>query len=307
MLCNAAGLAGNNVGLPHSIEQAGLAVVNVTHDNHNGTASDQLVLRVHMIVDQALFDGNNDLALDLTAQLRSDEFRRVEVDGLIDARHNAVFNQNLNQLGRRLFHTGGKLADRDLIGNLDRQRCLLDDLKLQAAHLLLLLVAALVAHGSFLILALILALIPEFLLSAGVILHTLGNQIVHTVIKTVCIDGDGLGVHNTALTLALLLLRLLRLRLCFGSILLRLSRRSFVALALCRLRLRFGSGSDRKDLCNRLDLMMLRNMIEHDIELLVRQHLRVALRLIKINPDNFRNFLRLHTEIRCDFLDSILH
>ena len=197
MLRDAAGLAGDDVRLADGVEQACLAVVDVAHDDDDRAARDELVLGVLMVVDEALLDGHNDLALDLAAHLRGDEFRRVEVDGLVDRGHDAVLEQGLDDLGRGLLHAGGQLADGDLIGDLHGQRGLLDDLQAQAAHLLLLLVALLRAEGRlFAALGLILVLAGDLLLAAGEILRALGDEHVHAVVKAVGVDGDGRGIDE---------------------------------------------------------------------------------------------------------------
>ena len=92
-----------------------------------------------MVVEQPVLDRDDDLALDLAAQLRGDKFRRIVVDVLVDPGHDAIFHQAFDDVCSRLFHPGGQLADGDLVGDLDGQRGLLGDLQLEAAHLLLLL------------------------------------------------------------------------------------------------------------------------------------------------------------------------
>ena len=103
--------------------------------------------------------------LDLAAKLGGDEFRRVKVDGLVDRGHDAVFEQALDDLGRRLLHAGGQLADGDLVGNFDGQRRLLRDLKLQAAHLLGLLLLALA--GERLLTVVAVSVVAELFLAAA--------------------------------------------------------------------------------------------------------------------------------------------
>ena len=180
-----------------------------------------------MIVEELFFDGHDDLALDLAAKLDGDEFRRVEVDGLVDGRHDAVLQEALDDLDGGLFHAGGKLADGDLVGDLDDQLRLLGDLQLEAAHLFLLLGAGLAAE--FLRLLLLFVLVADLLLAALIILHALGDEGIHAVVVAVGIDRDGAGVDHAALTLALRLrlgLRLggglgrgLRTRLCLRLLL----------------------------------------------------------------------------------------
>ena len=81
-LGNAACLAGSNMGLPHVVEKAGLTVVNVTHDYNNGGAIFQLVLGVHMVVDQALLSGDDNFLLHLAAHFLGNNGGSLVVDDL---------------------------------------------------------------------------------------------------------------------------------------------------------------------------------------------------------------------------------
>ena len=76
VLRDAAGLTGRDVRAADTVEQAGLAVVDVAHDHHDRGARDEFVLAVLAVVDQALFDRHDDLVLDLAAELHSHEVRR---------------------------------------------------------------------------------------------------------------------------------------------------------------------------------------------------------------------------------------
>ena len=315
VLRDAAGLAGDDVRLADGVEQARLAVVDVAHDDDDRAARDELVRGVLMIVNEALLNGHNDLALDLAAHLRGDEFRRVEVDGLVDRGHDAVLEQGLDDLGRGLLHAGGQLADGDLIGDLHGQRGLLDDLQAQAAHLLLLLVALLRAEGRLLAaLGLILVLAGDLLLAAGEILRALGDEHVHAVVKAVGIDGDGRGIDDAALALALLLLGLGGLvgalrsgrGICGRSAALCGLGCGLRGLGLLRLGLLCLRGHG-EHLLQRSDLVLLRDHVEHNVQLLVRQHLRVAARLLKIFSNDLRNILRRHAKVSGDLLHAVFH
>ena len=198
-LGNAACLAGSNVGFPYIVEKAGLTVVNVTHNNHNGGTALQLVLGIHMVVNQALLGGNNDFLLHLAAHFFCDNGSGFIVDDLGNGSHDAVFNQAANYLGAGLLHPGSQLANADLVGNGNLNRSLLGDLQLEPTHLLLLFVAALVAKVA----ALLVVLVSNANLLAGVLLGLFGHQLLHAVIKPVSIDGNAAGVNYPALLLPL--------------------------------------------------------------------------------------------------------
>ena len=61
VLCDTACLSGGYVRVSYSIEERGLAVVNVTHYADNGCAVNQLILGVLGLVEELFFDGYNDL------------------------------------------------------------------------------------------------------------------------------------------------------------------------------------------------------------------------------------------------------
>ena len=65
VLGDAAGLAGDDVGVADVVEQRGLAVVDVAHDHHDRGARLQILRRVRVVVDQALLDRDDDFLLDL--------------------------------------------------------------------------------------------------------------------------------------------------------------------------------------------------------------------------------------------------
>ena len=350
VLRDAAGLAGRDLRVADIVEQGRLAVVDVAHDDHDRRTGDELVGGILMIVEQTLLDGDDDLVLDLAAKLSGDEFRRVKVDGLVDRGHDAVFEQALDDLGRRLLHAGGQLADGDLIGDLDDQLRLLGDLELESAHLLLLLGAGLGAEALGLLLLFV--LVADLLLAALVILHAVGDQRIDAVVIAVGVDGDGAGVDDAALALALRLrllglllgVRLLRtLRVLVVLVVLRLRRaleivllRARLLILLLRTRLialrrrgrlilrgrcsgRGGCGSRRgrrsfllccgsgKDLLDRIDLVLLRDVVKDHVQLVFRQILGAAFRFFVEFPDDLDELLRRHRKIVCDFLDLLFH
>ena len=66
VLRDAASLTGCDVCAADAVEQAGLAVVDVTHDHHDRCARDEFVLAILAVVDQTLLHRHNDLVLDLS-------------------------------------------------------------------------------------------------------------------------------------------------------------------------------------------------------------------------------------------------
>ena len=349
VLRDAASLSGRDLRVADIVEQARLAMVDVAHDDHDRRTGNKLVCGVLMVVEQTLFDGDDDLVLDLAAKLGGDELRRVKVDGLVDRGHDAVFQQALDDLGHRLFHAGGQLADGDLVGDLDDQLRLLGNFKLEAAHFLLLLGAGLCAEALGLLLLFILA--ADLLLAAGIILHAVGDERIDAVVIAVGIDRDGAGVDDAALALTLrlrllggrlgssllrarLVLAALRLRRAL-AVLLRTRRIPLLLrarLALTALRTRLvpglhglrgcgglcllcGRGSGRflllrscgKDLLDRIDLVLLRDIVDDHVQLVFRQILGAAFRLFIELPDDLDQLLGRHRKIVRDILDLLFH
>ena len=331
VLGDAAGFFRSDGGLADGVQQGGLAVVNVTHDHYDGGAGLQLFGGIHMVVDDLLLDGDGDFLLHLAAHLGGHELGGVKIDGLVDGGHDAVLHQALDDLSGGLLHPGSQLAHGDLLGNLHRQRCLPGDLHLQAAHFLLLLVPGLAAAelAGLLLIALLTLLAADALLAALIILHLLGDQIVH-VGKASGVDLHGGGVHHPALPLPFRLLGLVclgRLRAGRGGLLgtvlilglglrLRLlGLRGLLGFLLGSLglggfglgRLRLRRGLHGKHLLQRRDLVGLGHAVKHQIQFLIGEHLRIGLGLLKILGDDVRDHLRRNAEVCRDLLQTILH
>ena len=131
----------------------------------------------------------------------------VKVNGLVDAGHDAVLHQALDDLAGGFLHPGGQLAHGDLVGNLHGERRLPGHLHLQAAHFLLLLVAALVAleFAGLLLVGLLALAAADALLAALVVLHPLGYQVIH-----IC---EPVGIEPTATVKVMILKTLFNPRL----------------------------------------------------------------------------------------------
>ena len=133
VLGDAAGLARGHLGVPDIVQQGGLAVVHVAHDDHDGGAGDQVLLLVLGGVDELLLDGDDDFLLHLAAQLHGHQGGGIIVDDLRQGGHDAQFFMRLlDDLGAGLLHAGGQLAHADLVGDLDGEGRLLGDLQLEA-------------------------------------------------------------------------------------------------------------------------------------------------------------------------------
>ena len=148
----------------------------------------------------------------------------VEVDDLAEGGHDAVLHQALDHLGAGLFHAAGQLAHADLVGDHDLHGGLLGDFQLQAAHLLRLVLTALVGEGhtapalvggaDLLLAAAALALHPGGPLAAQILqalvvlgkVHVAALAGVHHLGLRHTGDGLGLLLGRTALPLALRLL-----------------------------------------------------------------------------------------------------
>ena len=325
VLGDAAGLAGSNVGLADGIQKAGLAVVDVTHDHHHGRTAFQLLGGIHMIVDDPIFDGDGDFLFHLAAHFGCHKFGGVEIDGLVDAGHDAVFHQQLDDFTGGLFHLACQLAHGDFLGDLHGDGSLPGDLHLEAAHLLLLLVPGLAALELVVLLVLLLLFAAaDLLLAAGEILGALGDQAVHTVVKPGGVDLHSRGVHHPALPLAFRLPGLLgtgRLRtagllntallpgsgLLLPGLLGYLLGFGFFLFGSGLLLLRLFLGLHGKDLLQGGNLMVLGHYGKYHIQLFLRQHLGVGLGLDAVFGQNLRDFLGCGAEIRRYFSQTILN
>ncbi len=111
MLGDAAGLAGDDVGLAHGVEQRRLAVVDVAHDrDHRGTLDEVLrgVLELRLLVDVV---GRVD-DLDLLVELVGEDLDRVVGQRLGERGHLAQLHQLLDDLGDRHAEVLGDVLDR---------------------------------------------------------------------------------------------------------------------------------------------------------------------------------------------------
>ncbi len=332
MLRNAARLARNDVRAADAVEQRGLAVIHVAHNDDDRRAGDEFVLGIDVIVDETILDRHDDFVLHLAAKLHGDERGGIVIDHVGHGRHHAELDELLDDLDRRFLHAGGELADVDLVGDADLELLLFRNLKLQALHLVALFLAALGACDLLLallvlVLDLLLTAAADVLILAGVAGVT-GDLVEALVVFREVRSGGAAGIDN-ALFHDLLrlggLLRLRLLRLLHGSgsgsggcgsgsggcgslragrgLLLRGSGGLFLFRRLGGglLFLRFGG----EDLGNAADLVMLRQILENEIQLGVLENLHMVLRRRGIVGEDLGNILGGHAEILGNLVNAV--
>ena len=115
VLRDAAGFARGNVCVADGVQNGGLTVVNVAHDNDDRCARHKVCIVVFAVVDDAVFDGDDDLFFDLCMELIGNEYGGIKIDGVVDGSENAVCHKLLDDFGARCLQAEGKLADGNLI------------------------------------------------------------------------------------------------------------------------------------------------------------------------------------------------
>lgn len=121
MLRDAARFARGNIRMANGIEQGGLAVVDVAHNNHDRRPGNKILIVVLAVVDNTFFDGDDDFLFYLRMELHSDKRRRIEINYIVDRNHGTHHKQLLDDLGRRCLQAQRQFADgnfvRDGYGN----------------------------------------------------------------------------------------------------------------------------------------------------------------------------------------------
>ncbi len=331
VLRDAAGLAGDDVGVSDVVEQGGLAVVNVTHDHHDGGAGLELLGLILMVVDQALLHGDDDFLLHLAAELHRDDGRGVVINDLRHRGEDAELHELLDDLGSGLLHARGQLAHGDLVGDFHLELLLARDLQLQLLHLVALLLTAL---GGGSLLALLVLTADLFLLAAGEIVVAAAADVFRAghIFKlfVVLLDVDSsaaAGIHHALLRhltrrmglVGLLLpglllgsrsaLRLLLLGRLWGFDALGGLLRLFLLRGLGRRLLLLRGLTDRslENLLQTLHLVVLCHILEDNVQLVILQHLRGAFGRREIIREDFHNILGRHVKILRYLTNSILN
>ena len=323
VLGDAAGLAGGNVGVADIVQQAGLTMVNVTHDHHNGGTGQQIFFGVLMIVDELLLDGDDHFLLHLAAHFLGNNGGGIEVDHLAQGCHNAVLHQALDHLCAGLFHAACQLANGDLIGDLHGDGSILNHLKAQLAQAIGLFLTALVALLTLLLTLLVaeLLLVLELIGAAATTAMTALSHILQLLVILSHVHVGGLaGIHHLLLRHAghglllhygsgrffLLLILLLSLLLTATALLTVVALLGFILLllgTLCLLLLRLCAlGEDGDDV---VDLVVLGQILKYQRELTVLQHLHVVFGGLGVLGQDLRYVLRGDTKILRHLMHSI--
>ena len=330
VLGDAAGLTGGHIGMADIVQQRGLAVVNVTHNYHNGGAADQLLFLVLMIVDQPLLNGDDDFLLHLATHFHGHQSGGVIIDHVGDRGKNAQLEQLLNDLGGGFLHTGGQLAHGDLVRDLHLQLLLLGDLQLEPVHFIPLLLTAF--GGSRLLVGALLGLALDLFLVAPAHVVAVGLVAGHIVIALVVLlnihGSAATGIHHSLLChlagymgLVLLFLSSLLCRsgvLCgrsgSGRLLRRLCVPVILLFLLSALLLCGGSGLGRlclggniEDLLQAGHLVVLGHIVEDNVQLMIFQNLHVVLGGGHIVRKDLADDLGRDVEILCHLVNPVLY
>ena len=341
VLRDAAGLGGCDGRVADRVEDRGLAVVDVAHDDHDRIARLQDALVVLAVVDDALFDRDDDFLLDLGAHFGRNQLGRIKVDHFVDRRHHTQLGEHLfDDLRCCALEHGGQLADGELLGHLDDKLRLLGALggnALQALRLgLLARTAAALAVLLRLLLDLLLALRVVALHGASGRRDGLVSFVVFVQIDVAAaarVHGAGLalrsGLRLAVVVLRLFLRRLLRLLrglpaalrgrrvssvlLRRGS-LLRRGRFRLRGLRLCFsrfLRLFFGFlfrtllVLQRKVFVKAVDLMLLRERFKNHVQLRLLERGHVFFLVGEIFCQKLQHDIAFNIEILGDFMHSV--
>src|SRR5215831_7218337 len=110
MLGDAARLSARHVGGPDSVEQRGLAVVDMAHNGHDRRPRIQHG-RIVGLIEQAFFNVRFGDASHGVAKFLGDQLGRVGVDRIGDLGDLALLHQELDHVDRAFGHAVGKLLD----------------------------------------------------------------------------------------------------------------------------------------------------------------------------------------------------
>ena len=193
VLRDAAGFARGNVCVADGVQNGGLAVVNVAHDNDDRCARHKVCIVVFAVVNDAVFDGDDDLFFNLCVELIGNEYGGIKIDGVVDGSENAVCHELLDDFGARCLQAEGKLADGNLIrhGDGDGLRLAFCRDAVESFRFRLALCAARLAAA--------LALLVDLLLCGnGVVLHLVVRQTVVLFVVLVDVDVDRSGIDHAA-------------------------------------------------------------------------------------------------------------
>jgi len=120
MLCDPAGLAGRDVGLADAVEQAGLAVIDVAQDGHDGRAGSQVFAREVGALELELLERGRRLEDgQLDSALHCQKLSKVGVDLGVERRHRALRHQLRQELIEADSGDAAEVLQHDRLGDLD--------------------------------------------------------------------------------------------------------------------------------------------------------------------------------------------
>ena len=99
MLCDTACFRCGDLCISDSVEYRSLAVVDMTHNDNDWISRLEIFFLILAVVNDSVFDRDDDFFLNLCAELCGDYFGCVIIYDLVDRRHNAVGKELLDNLG----------------------------------------------------------------------------------------------------------------------------------------------------------------------------------------------------------------
>ena len=211
MLCDSSDLTGLYAAVADVVQNRGLTMVNVSHDDNDWRPGLHILFRVlsgiifHNV--QPLLNGDMYLTLDFSAEFFGDKRCCIKINEFRNGSHNAKRHEFFDDCCRGDFQTGSQFADRDLIRNLYLELSVscffkLEPLKLLRFSLLLLILLlsfALTVHE-------LLAVALHIVLSAAALVLIaiavlLGRHNIELFVVFAEIDFRCTGIYNALLTL----------------------------------------------------------------------------------------------------------
>ena len=113
MLGDAAGFAGDDIGMADRIEQRGLAVIDMAHDGDDGRTRQQMSSTSSGVSNRPSSTSDFGDAFHRVAEFLRDELRGIGVDHVGDLRHLALLHQKLDDVDAAFRHAVGEFLDGD--------------------------------------------------------------------------------------------------------------------------------------------------------------------------------------------------
>ena len=214
VLCNAAGFSCRYARVADSVENGGLAVVNVSHYAYNGRAGYEILFVFGFFREEFVFDCYLDFLCDDRAHFVGDEVSGVVVDDLVYRSHNAHEHELLDAFRRGYFKSLRKLAYGDFVGDCNLERLFLRFFEvslLELFHSEAFFVVFLARTAVFGALVLLL-----HLLLGGVSVVNLRGEVFESLVILGEVDGGGSGIDYSCVAGTLFLHAGFYFRLRFG-------------------------------------------------------------------------------------------